>query len=328
MLTHLLFGLTLVAQSPSAPPPAAPEATAPIIYKITGSRIAIAQDVEVSADEEIQDAVVAVGGSLRAAGRIRHGAVVIGGDIHLLPSADVQGDLVLVGGTLIRDPGARVAGAISYVSLGDWSRSVGLFDWRPRLQFGTASRWVSLIATIFRVSILAALMVFVLLIARAPVARVGRAAAAAPFRAAVVGLAAEVLFLPLLLVASIALGITIIGLPLVFLVVPLAFVLAFFALMLGYTALACRLGEWLEDRLGWQLHSAYLATAIGLLLIVFPTLLSRLLGVAPEPLRMAAFGVHVAGVIAEFLVRTIGLGAALMTGLGRRNTFDAIDVHV
>ena len=206
--------------------------------------------------------------------------------------------------------------------------SVGLFDWRPRLQFGTASRWVSLIATIFRVSILAALMVFVLLIARAPVARVGRAAAAAPFRAAVVGLAAEVLFLPLLLVASIALGITIIGLPLVFLVVPLAFVLAFFALMLGYTALACRLGEWLEDRLGWQLHSAYLATAIGLLLIVFPTLLSRLLGVAPEPLRMAAFGVLVAGVIAEFLVWTIGLGAALMTGLGRRNTFDAIDVHV
>ncbi|HTM29800.1 MAG TPA: hypothetical protein VL263_00770 [Vicinamibacterales bacterium] len=328
MLTHLLFGLILVAQSPSAPPPAAQEATAPIIYKITGSRIAIAQDVEVSADEEIQDAVVAVGGSLRAAGRIRHGAVVIGGDIHLLPSADVQGDLVLVGGTLIRDPGARVAGAISYVSLGDWSRSVGLFDWRPRLQFGTASRWVSLIATIFRVSILAALMVFVLLIARAPVARVGRAAAAAPFRAAVVGLAAEVLFLPLLLVASIALGITIIGLPLVFLVVPLAFVLAFFALMLGYTALACRLGEWLEDRLGWQLHSAYLATAIGLLLIVFPTLLSRLLGVAPAPLRMAAFGVLVAGVIAEFLVWTIGLGAALMTGLGRRNTFDAIDVHV
>jgi hypothetical protein len=171
-----------------------------------------------------------------------------------------------------------------------------------------------------RVSLLAALMVIVLLIARAPVARVGRAAAAAPIRAAVVGLAAEVLFLPLLLVGSIGLGITIIGLPLVFLLVPMAFLVALVALLLGYTALACRLGEWLEDRLGWRPRSAYLATALGLLLIVLPTLLARLLGVAPEPLRMAAFGVLVAGVAAEFLIWTIGLGATLMTGFGRWNS--------
>ena len=174
MLTHLLLGLILVAQSPSAqPPPATPEATAPVTYRITGSRIAIAQDVDVASDEEIQDGVVAIGGSLRVEGRLRSGAVVVGGNVHLLPTADVQGDLVLVGGTLLRDQGARVAGSVSYVSLGDWSRSTGLFDWRPRLAFGTASRWISLAATIFRVSFLAALMVLVLLIARAPVARVG-----------------------------------------------------------------------------------------------------------------------------------------------------------
>ena len=321
MLTHLLLGLALVAQAPPAqPPPSAPAAAAPLSYRLTGTRIAIAQDVEVAADEEIQDAVVVVGGSLRVAGRIRDGAVVVGGNVHLLPTADVQGDLVLVGGTLIRDQGARVAGSVSYVSLGDWSRSIGLFDWRPRLEFGNAGRWLSLAATVFRVSLLAALMVLVLLIARAPVARVGRAAAAAPFRAAVIGLAAEVLFLPMLLFGSIALGITIIGLPFVFLLIPLAFLLAFAALILGYTALACRLGEWLEDRLGWRPRSAYLATALGLFLIVMPTLVARVLGVAPEPLRLAAFSVLVAGVIAEFLVWTIGLGATLMTGFGRWNT--------
>jgi hypothetical protein len=316
VLTHLLLGLALVAQAPSAQPPP----SAPLSYRLTGTRIAIAQDVEVAADEEIQDAVVAVGGSLRVAGRIRDGAVVVGGNVHLLPTADVQGDLVLVGGTLIRDQGARVAGSVSYVSLGDWSRSIGLFDWRPRLEFGNAGRWLSLAATVFRVSLLAALMVLVLLIARAPVARVGRAAAAAPLRAAVIGLAAEVLFLPMLLFGSIALGITVIGLPFVFLLIPLAFLLAFVALILGYTALACRLGEWLEDRLGWRPRSAYLATALGLFLIVMPTLVARVLGVAPEPVRLAAFSVLVAGVIAEFLVWTIGLGATLMTGFGRWNT--------
>jgi hypothetical protein len=321
VLTNLLLGMSLLTQPPLTPP-AAPEAGSPAGYRMTGSRIAIGQSVEVAADEEIQDAVVAIGGSLRVAGRIRSGALVVGGDVHLLPTAEVDGELLLVGGTLIRDQGARLTGSVSYVSLGDWSRSVGLFDWRPRLEFGRAGRWLSLAATVFRVALLAALMLLVLLIARAPVARVGRAAAAAPVRAAIIGLAAEVLFLPLLLVGSIAIGITIIGLPFVFLLIPLACATAFAALLLGYTALACRIGEWLEDRLGWRPSSAYLATAIGLFLIVLPTVVARLLGVAPEPLRMAAFAVLVTGVIAEFLVWTIGLGAALMTGFGRRNTLD------
>jgi len=315
---YFLLALTLTAQSPSPPPPAPTEA--PVTYKLTGTRIAIGQDVDVAADEEVQDGVVAIGGSLRVEGRLRNGAVVVGGNIHLLPTAEVGGDLVLVGGTLIRDQGAQVAGSVSYVSIGEWSRSLGLFDWRPRLQFGRASRWLSLAATVFRITVLAMLMVVVLVIARAPVARVGRAAAAEPVRAAIVGLAAEVLFLPFLLIGSIALGLTIIGLPIVILLIPVAFLLAFVALILGYTALACRLGEWLEDRLGWRPHSAYLATAMGLALIVMPTLAARLLGVAPEPLRMAAFGVLVAGVAAEFLVWTIGLGATLMTGFGRWNT--------
>jgi hypothetical protein len=320
VFTHLLLGLTLLSQPGTAPEPPPTGGPASVTYRLTGTRVAVGQDVDVAADEEILDGVAVVGGSLRVAGRIREGAVVVGGDVHLLPTADVRGDLVLVGGTLIRDPGSRATGAVTYVSFGDWSRSLGLFDWRPRLELGRASRWISLGATLFRVSLLAALMILVLLVARGPVARVGRAAAAEPVRAAMVGLAAEVLFLPLVLIGSIALGLTIIGLPFVFLLVPLACALACIALLLGYTALACRLGEWLEDRLGWRPRSAFLATAMGLFLIVLPTLLARLLGVAPEPLRLAAFAVLAAGVAAEFLVWTIGLGATLMTGFGRWNT--------
>jgi hypothetical protein len=322
VVTHLLLGLAVLLQPAGPPEPQAPGAapTPPAItYKLTGTRVAIGQDVTIAADEEILDGVAVIGGSLRVEGRLREGAVVIGGDVHLLPTADVPGDLVLVGGTLIRDPGARVSGSVSYVSLGTWTRSIGILDWRPSVEFGSAGRWLSLAATVFRFSLLAALMLLVLLTARAPVARVGRAAAAETVRAAIVGLAAEVLFLPVLLVCCIALGITIVGLPFIFLLVPLALLLAFVALLLGYTALACRLGEWLEDRLGWKPRSAYLAAAMGLLLIIAPTLLARLLGIAPEPLRMAAFAVLITGVAAEFLVWTIGLGATLMTGFGRWN---------
>lgn len=96
--------------------------------------------------------------------------------------------------------------------------------------------------------------------------------------------------------------------------------MAGFALVLGYTAMACRLGEWLEDRLGWQPGNAFVSTALGFFLIMGPTLVARLMGVLPQPFRLGAFALLVAGLTIEFLVWTIGLGAALTTGLGRWHT--------
>ena len=49
-------------------------------------------------------------------------------------------------------------------------------------------------------------------------------------------------------------------------------------------------------------------------------MLSRMIGVAPEPLRFAAFGLLMAGVALEFVIWTMGLGAAMMTGFGRWST--------
>ncbi len=287
-------------------------------YKLTGSRIAIGQDVRVERDEEVTGSAVVVLGSLRVEGRVIDGIVVVGGDLHLGPNSDVRGEIVLVAGQLTRDAGARQVGRINYVSFGEWSRRAMV--WFPRFDFGDAGRWLGLAGTLARVSVLAVLMGLILMVARAPVARVGRAAAAEPVRAALIGLAAEVFFVPFLIAASIALAITIVGIPFVALLVPIAIVMAVFALVLGYTAMACRLGEWMEDRLGWQPGNAFLATAIGFVLDIGPALAARLIGVAPEPFRIGAFALLVFGLTIEFLAWTIGLGAALMTGLGRWHT--------
>jgi hypothetical protein len=287
-------------------------------YKLTGARIAIGQDVRVERDEEVTDAAVVILGSLTVEGRVRDGIVVVGGDLHLGPASDVRGEIVLVGGTLTRDAGAQQVGSINYVSFGEWSRLATA--WLPRFSFGGFGefrQWLSLAGTLARVSLLGVLMALMLIVARAPVARVGRAAAAEPLRAAVIGFAAEIFFVPFLIAASIALAITIIGIPFVAILVPMAMVIATFALVLGYTALACRIGEWLEDRLGWQPGNAFVSTALGFFLIVGPTLAARLIGLAPEPFRYGAFAMLVAAVTIEFLVWTIGLGAAVMTGLGR-----------
>lgn len=304
LLTHALF-----AQAPS------PEA--PATYRLTGTRIAFAQDVRIERDEEVTDAVVVIGGNATIEGRVRDGVVVVGGDLNLTATADVRGEIVLVGGTLTRDPAAQLLGGVSYVSFGDWWRRNG---WWPDVRFGNlgdVGRWISLAGTLARISLLVVLMAMLLIVARTPVARVGRAARAEPLRAFLVGLAAEIFFVPVLVALSIGLAITIIGLPFVAVLVPIALVLAVFAFVLGFTALACRLGEWIEDRLGWRPGNAFVATAIGFIVLIAPTLVARFADVASTSLTPVTFILIAIGLTVEFIAWTVGLGASIITGLGR-----------
>lgn len=296
-----------------------PQVSKPQVYRTTGSRVAIGRNIRVAEDEEVTDAVVVVGGSVRIDGRVQDGVIVVGGDVNLGPRADVRGDVVVVGGQLTRADGAQLRGSVSDVTFGDWWRRVGGV-YLPRLDFGGFGRWFGLFGAMFRISLLAVMMGFVLLIARAPVARVGRAAGAEPIRAFLLGFATQVLFMPALIIVCVGLIVTLIGIPFVAVVVPVSLFTLFVALMLGFTAIACRCGEWIEDRLGWRGHSALVATTLGLLLIVGPTMLSRVLGVAPFPLRTGAFALLMAGVIFEYIMWTIGLGATVMTGFGRWST--------
>ncbi len=78
-------------------------------------------------------------------------------------------------------------------------------------------------------------------------------------------------------------------------------------------------GRWLSLA-GTLARVSVLAVLMGLVLIIGPTLAARLIGVAPAPWRIGAFALLVFGLTIEFLVWTIGLGAALMTGLGRWHT--------
>ena len=289
-----------------------PESTT---YRLTGTRLAFGQDIRIERDEEVTDGVVVIGGSADIEGRVRDAVVVVGGNLHLSSSADIRGDVVLVGGTLTRDAGAQLAGNIDYVSFGDWSRRN--FGWFPTVRFGEFGRWIYLAGTLARVSVLAVLMVMMLLVARAPVARVGRAALAEPLRAFLIGFAAEIFFLPMLIAAAIGLAITIIGIPFVAILVPIAIVLAIFAFVLGFTALACRIGEWIEDRLGWQPGNAFIATAIGFFVLLGPTLVARFVDVASISAWPLTYALIAIGLTVEFVAWTAGLGAALATGLGR-----------
>ena len=258
-------------------------------YRRTGARLALGKSINVEADEEVTEAVIAVGGDIRIAGRVREEVVALGGDVELLPTAEVRGDITAIGGRVSIAPGARHAGAVHHATVRDWP------GWRwPVLgwswfDLGGTARWLTLAGTLTRVGLLAAAVSLVMLLARGRISRIGAAAAAAPFRAGVIGLGLQLLFVPALIVISLGLAITIVGLPFVALLVPLALVTMFIAMLMGFSSLAHALGAWAARHLGWQAPPAVWAAVLGLVLIVLPTLVSRLVGVAPEALRAVAF---------------------------------------
>ena len=302
---------------PSSTPP---QTDGPQAYRSTGARIAIGRSIHVPIDEEVNDAVVVVAGSAKIDGRVRDGVVVVGGNLEVGSHADIRGEIVVVGGRVIRAPGAQIRGRVSDVSIGDWrSWSIGGLT-LPVVDFGDFGGWLSLFGTVFRLALLAVVMGVILIVARAPVARIGRSAGAQPGRAFLIGLVAEILFVPALIIGTIGLIVTIIGIPLAIILLPSAFLGGFVALLLGFTAVTCRVGEWLEDRFGWRGDSAMLATLLGLILVVGPTMIARMVNVVPAPFQPGTLLVLAGGVFVEFVVWTIGLGATLMTGFGRWST--------
>ena len=89
-------------------------------YRRTGARLAFGKCITVDEDEEVTDGVVAIGGRIRIAGRVRDEVVAIGGSVELLPTADVRGDITAIGGQVTIAPGARHAGAVHQAAVRDW----------------------------------------------------------------------------------------------------------------------------------------------------------------------------------------------------------------
>ncbi len=324
---------TPVASAPPAPAPAPampPAATSqpPVLdstsransgpaFRRTGARLGVAKPIVVAADEEVTDGVFSLGGSVRIEGRVRDGVVVVGSDLELAPTADVRGDLTVVGGKLTIAEGARHAGAVHHAVGGAWPNwswpTVGWSWFEP----GGAASWLPLAGTTARILLLGLVMAALAATARGRVSRIGAAAAGAPVRAALIGLAAQVLFVPALVVLAVVMAVTIVGLPFVAVVVPLAVLMMLATMVLGFTSLAGRLGQAFGGSFTTAGDGLVAAVLAGLVLIVLPTFLARLVGVGPDPLRFVAVALLVVGTVVEYLAWTLGLGAAIMTGLGR-----------
>ncbi len=274
---------------------------------VRGDRVRFGGDVTVERNERLEGDAVAIGGSLTVNGEVTGDATSIGGTLTLGPDAVVRGDAVSVGGTLNRAQGSRVEGDVTEVGGGGGGFRRGM--WFPGF-FGTFwSRFGSLAATALRLAVLAMVAVIIVAFGRNAVERIAARTAAAPVRSGLIGLLAEILFVPVMVLTAVVLAVSIIGIPLLFLM-PFAVLLVMLVALVGFVGLAHHLGRWIASRFGWREPGAYASVAIGVVAIGGLTLLAKLAALGGG----FVIGAPLTGLgyLVEFVAWTVGFGAAIL----------------
>ncbi len=315
--------------APPTPPTAAPEPPTPPSVPNTarsrrerrgGDRVRFGGSLTVEEGESVAGDVVVIGGSADIEGEVVGDVVVVGGALNLGPRAEITKDAVVVGGRLTRDPGARIGGEVSEVGMGP-------FNFDPFSRFPrrtTTDRWwrnsfgsaFSLVSTLVRVCVLALLCALVVLFAGDYVDRIGKRAMAEPVKAGAVGLLAQLLFIPLLVVTIVLFVITIVGIPLLVLI-PFAILGVMVLALAGFAGVAVRSGRWVSERFGLGDYGPIMTAVVGVGVIVSPLLLARLVNLGGGPMWMMAAGLTFIGFVAEYLAWTIGCGAVALDRFGR-----------
>lgn len=310
-----------VAAGPAPPdaPPAPRRPRRPTSDRRHGDRVRIGGDVTIDRDEVIDGDVVAVGGTVHVNGEVQGDVVSVGGNVTLGPDSVIEKNVTVVGGRLIREDGSEVRGKAQEVSVpglefGNWTwrrNPVGNW-WRTML--GSAFAFV---ATLARVAVLCLLAMLVVLFGRGYMERAGQVAVTSSLKAGAVGVLAQLLFLPLLVITIVVLVMTIIGIPLLLL---LPFVLLGLAVigLVGFTSVAYRVGGLAVGRFGGPEHNPYAVTAIGVLLLMLPVLLSRVASLGGGVLFPLAMVLGIAGVLVEYVAWTVGFGAMALTHFPRK----------
>ena len=305
-------------QQPATPTPApvpAPETPTRSVAR-TGDIVRIGGDaITVLENERVEGDVVAIGGHVTVNGEVTGDVVAVTGGLTLGPKAVIRGDVTAVGGALKRDPQAQVFGSLQEVAVGDSIGRAVATQMSMRNVFGRfASRVGSLATTIVRVLLFILFALIVTAVGQRPVQQIAARIGAEPVRSGLVGLLAEIMFVPVLVVTILALVISIIGIPLLVLV-PFGIILIGIVMLVGFTGAAYMVGTWTLDRLGRTDRNPYLIAAVGIVVIAGLTLVGRLVALALGGLGAPFF---IAGYLLEYLAWTVGFGAAIQTWLQMR----------
>jgi hypothetical protein len=131
-----------------------------------------------------------------------------------------------------------------------------------------------------------------------------------------VGLAIQVLFVPVLVVVILLLVISIIGIPLL-LLIPFAMLALLVAWVVGYSGAAMAVGRWAKNRFGWSLQSPFAMLLVGIALLQSVSFVGEAFDVLPGFVWIFSLMFGLVGFVIEFAAWTIGLGAVFLGGFRR-----------
>jgi hypothetical protein len=306
-------------EAPRVPTPPT-DTSPPRTRRSRGDRVRIFGDVTVAEDEDIGGEIVAVLGSVRVNGQVRNQVVAVLGSVDLGPRAVVNGDVVAVGGRVRQDPTARVGGSVTEVALDGPGFMVNL-PWLGEIRavnlFGPFAAVPRLVGSTLRFMLLALLACVAMLIARATVERSAERLSENPFKSLLVGFATELLFLPILILVSILLAITVIGIPVAIVLVPVATLVLLLVALAGFSGVAYAVGRWVRQQFGWGSGALFLDVCLGVLVILMPVLVGRVIALAGWPASPIAFLFLSLGMLVEFIAWATGLGAVVTNALTR-----------
>ena len=284
-----------------------------------GDRIRLGGGISVGPEEVVTGDVVAFGGSVDVRGQVQGDVVSIGGSVTLGPTAEVSRDVTAIAGTVRRDPGAQIGGRVREVGMGalenaDWRwPQMNIPSWWGGWRLGSA---FALMSTLVRLGVLALLASLIVLLAGPHVGVVASRVATESLKAGAVGLLSQLLFVPLTIVVVVILFVTIVGWPLL-LLLPFVMLGMCVIALVGFTAVSYQVGRLLSARAGWMALGPYATTMAGLVAIVGPMLLSRLIGLIGGPFSVMSTGLGTVGFFMEYAAWTIGFGAMALARFGR-----------
>lgn len=119
-----------------------PDLEREILAMYDSGALRIDGEAVIGASEVVPEHVAATGGPLRIVGEVRGDVVMVGGDVVMEPGGTVTGDVTVVGGEVRMSEGSRVAGTItSYGTaerrwVDDRDRDRGDDEWRRRRREG------------------------------------------------------------------------------------------------------------------------------------------------------------------------------------------------
>jgi hypothetical protein len=241
------------------------------------------------------------------------------GSVLIGPEAVVGGDVVSVGGRVYRESGAEVRRGVTEVAIDELPFGVHIGPWNSWgdmpwfSSFGAIPR---LFGTALRLSLLLLVTGIALIVARRGVEASAERVIEAPLKVTAVGLLAELLALPVIVLTVIVLSISIIGIPLL-LLLPFVVVGLIFMALVGFTGTAAAVGGLVQRRMSGAVRVDFAAVLVGLLVILSPLLVARLLALGGWPLTPVVVILVGVGFAVELLAWASGFGAMLMNAFTR-----------